>query len=115
MPDTLLNGDLGFTFHPESANMESENTSINTDSAHFARIAPKIRLCYGFIKTDSIQPEGTAILKVGKVRGESSLILTNPVTHTSQALLYTGGNSMHAINTSIEAGFYYVSGCLIEE
>lgn len=108
-----LNSDLVLYNNPITASIVSANNKLAVDSAYIVKIAPKIYICYGFVRIlDSIGKDEN-IFAISNLANSSSLLLYGAESGLFTPLLYRNGNMVIPNNVTLQPGYYYVSGTLI--
>lgn len=108
-----LNSDLVLYNNPITASIVGANNKLTVDSAYIVTIAPKIYICYGFVRIlDSIGKDEN-IFAISNLANSSSLLLYGAESGLFTPLLYRNGNMVIPNNVTLQPGYYYVSGTLI--
>lgn len=108
-----LNSDLVLYNNPITASIVGANNKLAVDSAYIVTIAPKIYICYGFVRIlDSIGKDEN-IFAISNLANSSSLLLYGAESGLFTPLLYRNGNMVIPNNVTLQPGYYYVSGTLI--
>lgn len=93
------------------------NNSIYENNTRVVKISDKLFLCQGFITTNAEIKQGDDLFNVSQQNPFTNLILVNPVTNLSYSVLAnvnTDYKTLQIVNANMPAGYYYVSGFLID-
>lgn len=93
------------------------NNSIYENNTRVVKISDKLFLCQGFITTNAEIKQGDDLFSVSQQNPFTNLILVNPVTNLSYSVLAnvnTDYKTLQIVNANMPAGYYYVSGFLID-
>lgn len=110
-----LNSDLKLYINPTAIKMTSANNKIIEISAYIANIAPKVYVCYGFIKTNGTIAQDENVFSISNLRTTSSLLLYAAESNLFTPLLYRSGNMVVPNNITLTSGYYYVCGTVVSE
>lgn len=113
VPDA--NSDLKLYNNPMAIKMTSANNKIIENCAYIANIAPKVYVCYGFIKTNSTIFRDENVFSISNLRIISSLLLYAAESNLFTPLLYRNGNMVVPNDTTLTSGYYYVCGTVVSE
>lgn len=97
------------------AKLTSANNKITEMYAYIANIAPKVYVCYGFIKTNGTIERDENVFSISNLRETSSLLLYAAESNSFTPLLYRSGNMAVPNDVTLTSGYYYVCGTVVSE
>ena len=112
---SMAYSDLKLYNNPMAIKMTSANNKIIENCAYIANIAPKVYVCYGFIKTNSTILRDENVFSISNLRITSSLLLYAAESNLFTPLLYRNGNMVVPNDTTLTSGYYYVCGTVVSE
>lgn len=108
-----LYSDLVLYNNPITASIVSANNKLTVDAAYIVTIAPKVYICYGFVKILNSIGMNENIFAISNLANSSSLLFYGAESGLFTPLLYRNGNMIIPNNITLQPGYYYVSGTLI--
>ena len=108
-----LNGSLNGEY---VKTINTANNNICENLTRVVKISDKLFMCQGFIRTNAEIKENDDVFSASKQNPFTNLILVNPATNLSYAVLANQNTdycTLCLVNTNMPPGYYYISGFLI--
>lgn len=110
-----VNSDLELYNNPTAVKLTSANNKITEMQAYIANIAPKVYVCYGFIKINGTIAQDENVFSISNLRTISSLLLYAAESNLFTPLLYRSGNMAVPNDVTLTSGYYYVCGTVVSK